>query len=159
MNTPPPSVQEALGTAGCPAEIHHGPRVYKVGHPDQRAKARLEQLVAQHARREVLELGGTAAEWLDRVEQGAYRTRGPGWLHVVQSPAGAVLFLLSLMREHHPDMTADEVTAVASAEPEQVKAALGVVAGPFFELVLADLSPDQRAAAVAEAMRTFTSAT
>lgn len=143
----PVGYQQSLGAAGVPAEIHAGDRVYKVGHPTQRAKGRLEELVAQQARRDILRFGGSAADWLDRVEAGDYATLRPGWNRVMQSPAAGSLFLLSLLREHHPDATADDAARLDKAEPEQVRAALARVVPPFFELVLADvpLPPAEKA--------------
>ena len=155
----PVSVQHLLGSTGAPAEIHVGPTVWKVGHPDQRAKARLEELVTQFARRE-LAANGAIDQWVARVEEGAYRTRADGWSRVMRGPSADCLFLLSLLREHHPNASLADAESLAAGEPEQVRAAIVRVAPAFFGLVLADLSlpPAEKERAIAEAVQMFTHA-
>lgn len=158
--TDAPGVQALLGDAGAPAEIHTGSgdaaRVWKVGHPTQKAKAVLEELVTQHARKALLATGDPNAlsAWLDRVEAGEYRTLRPGWVRVTRGPDGGALFLAALLRTHHPDATPADAAALAEAEPEQVKAATLRVAPQLFRLLAesAGLPPETVRAVAAEAM-------
>ena len=152
------TAQQMLGGAAGPVEIHTKDRVWKVGHPSQTAKGRLEELVAQHARREILRLGGTAAEWREAVEAGHYATRNPGWLRVMSSPTSPALYLLSLLREHHPDITQAEVQALVEAEPDQAEAAFVRVCPDFLRAVLVGLPAADVEQAVREGVAAMTDA-
>ena len=155
------SIQDVLGAAGeCP-QVRHGDRVYKLGFPTQRAKARIEELVAAQAVREVLDLKpalppAAYAELTDGVRADvaakAHRTGGPLWARVLNGPGGQNIFLLAFFRENHPDVTADEVDALAAHHPEEVNAALLRVLPDFFEIVGAALkaTPEQVAALKAQ---------
>lgn len=149
-----------LGAAGACPEIPVNGRVWRLGHPTQRAKAELEKLAVQQATDRVLELrpaldppayAAVFAGLMSQIQRGHFKTWGAGWQEVVFDPANAHLFLLSLLRECHPEATADDVAALAEAEPDRVQAALAQVVPGFFEVTLAGmrLTPDQRAAAVA----------
>ena len=139
------------------AEIVCGGRTWKVGAPDQDAKARLERLAAKSALDGVRELKGTLdpaayQEVFGEVTRNLknYKTWQPGWQAVVMSPAGHHLFLLSLIQGPHPDATEDDVLAVFAQAPEEVAAALARVLPDFFTLLTAPLRRHLRPAELAK---------
>ena len=145
----PPSVQNTLGAAGACPEIPLDGRVWRVGHPTQRAKAALEEFAASAAVNEVLSLKGVLpaaayselwAQTARDVQGRSFRTWGPGWQRVVFDPLNAHLFLWSLLRECHPDATEADAKRLMAAEPERVSLALARVVPDFFRLLLAGLS-------------------
>lgn len=155
-----PGIQAQLGAAGaCPVVRWRG-KPYKVGHPTQEAKARLEELAAQAAvaRVEALEgkVGAAAFARMtdrvcDRVAANEYVTWAAGWQEVVWRDGGA-LFLLSLLHEHHPELTPADAAAMKAECAAQYGAALARVLPGFFELLLGELEapPERKARARAE---------
>ena len=150
-----PGVQTLLGAAGACPEIPHQGKVWRIGHPTQRAKAVLEELAVAKATAEIRALKNVVpadayselfAELTTRISAGDFRTWGTGWQRIVFGGVNAHLFLLSLLREHHRDATEDDARSLAANEPEQVQAALVRVVPGFLSLLLAGLplSPDQR---------------
>ena len=151
-----PSVTTMLGAAGACPEIRHDGKNWKIGHPTQRAKACLEQLAVASAFDEVEALEATLSpqryqkayrELLASVAAREYKTWGPGWQRVVWGPMSAQLFLLSLLRENHPDATEDDALTLAGAEPGRVSLALAQVIPSFLALLLSDrkdVTPEQR---------------
>lgn len=155
------SAQQVLGAAAGPAEVRTADgTVWRFGHPTQKSKPRIERLVAQHARAQLLNVGVAESVWLEKVQAGEYSVMGPGWLAVGRSPAFGVLVMQSLLQEHHPDVTPDEVKALAAAEPGQTQAAIAQVAPGFFALLLADapIPREQKDAILAAAVAALTSA-
>ena len=73
------------------------------------------------------------------------------WAEVMAGPDGGTLFLLALLREHHPTLTAADARRVAAAEPERVGAALERVTPSFLAAVAreAGATADQTAALLA----------
>lgn len=141
---PVPSVQQLLGSAGEPAAIVHAGKTYRLGHPDQRAKARLEQLVARQARENLLAAGVPEVEWVRQATAGEFRTLRAGWSAVLSGENAAVLTLLAQLQEHHPDLTADDVRDLIAAEPGQVNVAVMETTPDFLRVLLANLPADQR---------------
>lgn len=151
-----PSVTTMLGAAGACPEIRHDGKTWKIGHPTQRAKACLEQLAVASAFDEVEALEATLPpqryqkayrELLASVAAREYKTWGPGWQRVVWGPMSAQLFLLSLLRENHPDATEDDALTLAGADPGRVSLALAQVIPSFLALLLSDrkdVTPEQR---------------
>jgi hypothetical protein len=140
-----PGIGTMLGAAGACPEIDLKGNRWKIGHPTQRAKAVLEELAVAKAVAEIRRLKGilppdayaeTFAELTSRIAAGDYRTWGGGWQRVVLAPGNSHLFLLSLLREHHPQASEDDARALALGEPEQVGAALARVVPGFFSLLL-----------------------
>lgn len=138
---PRPSAADLLGAAADPPAVVDGPTAWKVGHPTQRAKARLEDMTAAVAVRETLALkphlsaDEFAPLWADvqaDIRNREYRVGGRRWLEAVRSPGWAVLLLTALVREHHPDATEDDVRGLMDREPEQVQAAVARVLPDFF---------------------------
>lgn len=142
-----PTVGQVLGAAGACPEVEYAGRVWRVGFPTQRAKARLEELFAAQALAEVKALegvldpadyAGELAAVRDAVRSKQYRTWAPGWVAAMNGPEAGTLFLLSLLRENHPDATAADARALAENRADEVNAAVDRVAAPFFETVAAD---------------------
>lgn len=138
-----------LGQHGACPVVTWKKQEYKIGFNTQSAKARFEELVRSHVVRQAIqtkrEIGGVDGDEAyavvqDKLDRGHYRTLNPGWLAVLDSPDGAVLFLQSLLQAAHPDMNRDDVAALAHDEPEQVRAALVVAAPSFFDAVLASVN-------------------
>lgn len=161
----PAGIGDVLGAAGACPEVVSGATVWKVGHPTQKAKAALEELAASkavanvRAMRDVLPAEDYAEMWDETradLQAGAFKTWQKGWKRVVMGGGGEHLFLLALLREHHPKATEADALALAAEEPEQVAAALARVV-PGFLSVLLDGVPipparrDQLKAAILEA--------
>ncbi len=152
------SVQNLLGDAGACPEIEWNGKRWKIGHPTQGAKGCLEELVAAKAVAEVKAIKGVLpaddyAEMfkalLSRITTGYYRTFFPGWIEQTTGGGGAVLFLLSLLRERHPDATEADAVGLAGERGDEVQAALARVVPSFFEMLVASathIPPDQKAA-------------
>lgn len=152
----PPSVGVMLGAAGPCPEVEHGGRAWKVGHPTERARVELERLAVQVASRSIYELEAAlppqefkkASETFVRaVSAKRYKTWGEGWQEIVFSPENLHLFLLSLLRQNHPDATEDLAQELISACRLQVSVALAQVLPDFIKLLLRAhkmLTPEQR---------------
>lgn len=159
-------VQQALGAAGaCPEIIWQG-KVWRLGHPTQRAKAVLEELGAAAALANVRHL---PEDDPDRravrkaVSTGSYRTFNPGWQETVGSPGTQHLFVLALFRETHPEMTEEQLFGLMAECPDDLRLGLARVVPDFFRLLLADprVPPRMRPAleaGLAEVERTILSA-
>lgn len=151
-----PSVSTMLGSSGACPEIRLNGKVWKVGHPTGRAKACLEQLAVASAFAEVEALQGALPapsyqkayrELLASVAAREYKTWGPGWQRVVWGEMSAQLFLLSLLRENHPEATEEDALTVAAGAPEQVSLALVQLIPNFITLLLSerkDVTQEQR---------------
>ncbi len=147
-----PTIQQMTGRVGPTVTV--GSKVYRFGFNDQDAKARLEELIRSHVVREGLRmkrvLGGQDGEdhytaVVDRLDAGYYGTLSPGWVKTLASETGTLLFVLSLLQEHHPQMTAEDARAVWVAEPEQCQAALRVIAPDFFRAVARQVAAEKGA--------------
>lgn len=154
QNDPAPSVQQVLGAAGAPATVRYKGKAYKLGHPTQAAKARLEELAADTAVARVEAMEGRVkpatfdkmvTHVTGRIERGEFNTWKPGWQEVVWDD-GAALFALSLFREFHEDMSPEFARELVTGAGWQYRAALARVLPDFFDLLLAgrdDLTPEQ----------------
>lgn len=137
------SVQQMVGYP--PKLLKVDGETYKIGFNDQDAKGRLEEIIGAkvwdrvYAEAERMK-PATAERHIARHEQlfasGHYATGGPGWNAEIMSPAGAVLFFLSLLQEHQPDMTPEEAARLFNLEPLRCKHAIAAVAPDFFTAVL-----------------------
>jgi hypothetical protein len=141
-----PGLGVVLGSAGSPAEIHHAGRVWKLGHPDQRAKERLEKLVAKVALDDVRRLKDVLdpdayAEAFGQVTGNlrAYKTWREGWQKIIGDPGNGHLFLWALLLEHQPGATESDVLDVARGSPGEVAAALSQVLPPFLRMLAAEV--------------------
>lgn len=139
---------------GLPAQFEHAGTVYKVGPPNQFAKATLEELLAGAAVDNVTALKSvlSPAEYTEArdaivraVGSGLYRTGTKGWLEALQTPDGMTAFTLSLFRVNHPNMTRAECVALVAAAPEAVNAALARVVPDFFKFLLPGLTAEHLA--------------
>lgn len=156
----------SLGDAGSCPTIKMPSKTWSVGHPTQRAKGELELLVAQVAlaNLEKMQRVLSKAKYLEKcaaldakIEGGHHQTWGSLWTSVNSGPDGNNLFLLSLLRERHPEAELSDAIAMYSDEPRQVKLALAIVVPSFFALLVAHLplSPEERAAKTAVAVQQF----
>jgi hypothetical protein len=145
-----PSVQQILGL---PAEIKVGEKVWKLGPPNQRAKAILEELFAGDAVEEAMRLERSMppAVWqkhdrmvLARIDAKEYATGGDGWLAKFGSPATQHLFVLSLFRVNHSDMTAEDLKKVSEVAGPKLEAALVRQVPGFFDVLFPNMTPEQR---------------
>lgn len=155
---PPRAPRHVAGVqqvAATPPTVHHDGRVWRLGFNTQDAKGRLEELFRSHVVRDAIKtkrlLGGADGDEHYRLtdtllKQGYYKTFAKGWVELLNSPEGALLYVLSLLQEHHPDTTADEVAALLAAEPEQVEAAVLAVSPDFFEAVAVQMKATPGAA-------------
>lgn len=136
-----PSVGDVLGAAGASPTIPCNGKVWKLGHPTQAAKDRLEKLVVAEALENVkaaetgvLEIDKANRESLfAAIRQRKFRTGGEEWVQTFSRPEGQVMFALSLLQEHHPDATAADVLELLTDAGDAFAAALlQVVPGFFF---------------------------
>ena len=159
-----PGVGAVLGAAGACPEILCGGKLWRVGHPTQAAKSRLEDFAAATAIAEVRALktvlppDAYADAWKDTladVQAKQFRTWGAGWRRVVFDPQNFHLFFLTLLRENHPEATEADAKALLADEPELVAAALARVVPDFFTVLLVGvrLTLDQQAAVAAAIAR------
>lgn len=139
-----PGVQQMLAHPG-PA-VPCGGRVWRLGFNTQDAKARLEELFRGHLLAGARRLGDPdeARAVRDDVLNGVYRTFQPGWLRTLNSPAGGDLFVLSLLQEHHPDATADDVLGLKAEAGDALEDALRVVVPDFFRALAAQWAAENR---------------
>lgn len=146
-----------LGAAGGSPEIPFNNKIWKIGHPTQRAKETLERLAVAKATAEIMALKGAVdaqayAELFEShkrdITSGSYRTWGDGWQRVTFAPQNAQLFLLSLLRENHPEATELDAKTLALGAREEVEIALAQVVPGFFSMLLEEmpLPPEQKAA-------------
>ena len=157
------SIGAALGAAGAAPVVAHAGKVWTVGHPTQRAKTELEQLVVQASQQALDDLKPALrpAQWeAKRVELDAqlfgrhWQTWGSLWSTVTNGPQGFPLFLLSLARPHHPEMTVADAEALWANANRACRLALMVVVPDFFDLLAAYLPADDAGKrALAEQMR------
>lgn len=164
----PPSIGDVLGAAGACPEIELRGKRWKVGHPTQRAKDRLEKLVVslcwesiKAAQCGVPELDERlVADFTKAVRNREYRTGGAGWAEAFGRPEGQVAFALSLLQEHHPEATADDAVALMSEKGDEFNVALAQVVPGFFGVIAADLKmpPEKREAWVREKAAAFLAA-
>jgi hypothetical protein len=138
-------IGDVLGDAGSLPEIEYGGKVWKVGKATQRAGDCLVQLTIRAAMREIQALKGIIdpadyREMFDdftvAVQKGAYRTWGDRWSAMSSGMDGTVRFLLSLLRERHPDATEAEALALMVNCGDEVKVAFAQVLPPFLFLLL-----------------------
>lgn len=161
----PESLSHVMGSAADPPEIPYAGKLWKVGAPDQAAKQRLEKLVQAASLEEVRRLKDVLppAAYQEAFAEATrslpdYRTWGAGWQRLVNDPAHAHLFLLSLLRGPQPWAAEGDARGMSRDAAEEVRAALALVTPGFFETLLADaldrLPPgEQREAVAAETGR------
>lgn len=139
-------VGPALGGKGAPCpEITFCGVNWKVGWPTQEAKLWHELLVAKHAEDEELamakvrtpeELAGRLRRLEMDVRAGQHRVFGAIWSATVDGPDGMPLFLLSLLKEHHPKATFADAKVLWGACTREVRSALAQVIPPFAAILI-----------------------
>jgi hypothetical protein len=136
----PPSVGDVFGAAGACPEIRHGEKVWKVGHPTQAAKDRLEKLVVADAWANIKaaaigipEVDDEAVRLFhEAVRNREYRTGGKMWSAAFGRLDGNIKFYLSLIQEHHPEATEADVLELMSEKPDEFLTAMELVTPRFF---------------------------
>ncbi len=159
-----PGLQNILGDAGACPEITHKGKAWKLGHPTQRAKAALEELVTSAAVREVTAMKSylpagdyreLLAELQGAISAGSYRTWGAGWQRVIGGTDGSVMFLLSLLRERQPEAALADAWALATDCADEIGLGMVRVVPGFFALLVeaypVPLPPEKKAELVATA--------
>lgn len=161
-------VGPALGDAGpCPKITFQG-KTWTIGHPTQIAKVELELLVIEVAQANIdaFKRRNPAkyeekCKLLDlQIEGGHHKTGGELWAIVNNGPDGQPLFLASLLKEKHPEVTLDDARGMFRREQRQVRRALALVVPAFFEILADDLplTPEDREAKRAEMAAEFLTA-
>jgi hypothetical protein len=150
-------VSHALGGPGPTILERSTGKTWRLGFDNPNAQARLEELVRGHVLREGLRnqaaLGGAEGRAAyDRAEEklrdGYYWTHAEGWSALLKTPAGGVLYLLALLRRHHPEATEADAIRLLAEEPQQAHAALDAISPSFWAALT--LKPEADAATVAE---------
>lgn len=157
---PVPGVQQMTASPGPILTV--GDETYRLGFNDQDAKGRLEALIADYiwakVDRDKAAMPPKRAEAHEEryqalFDRGHYDTLGRGWQTVIASVDGVSLFLLSLLQEHHPELTLTDARRLFLADPGRCKRAIGAIASDFFTAVLSQLGAAENAdlaAAVSE---------
>lgn len=151
----PPAVGDVLGPAGACPEIVHNGKTWKIGHPDQAAKDRLEKLVVADAWANVKAAligddehdAELKASYQESVRNREYRTGGKLWAKAFGRVDGQVLFYLSLIQANHPDATSQDVLSLMADKPDEFLTAIELVTPRFFFVAAAamGLPPDKQA--------------
>jgi hypothetical protein len=134
-----------LGSAApCPT-ITYKEKVWQVGWPTQRARAQMEGLVIEAARRNLASLKEflppdeyqrQEAELRAAIFSGQWKTGGDLWQTVVQGRDSNTVFLLSLLREKHPEATWDVAEGMWADAPEAALEAFARVVPNFLPLLV-----------------------
>lgn len=140
-----PAITDAIGDAGHPLSVESGGGRWTFGFPTQAAKDRLEKLVFGEEKRIVLAQESILppAKFEARVdklavqsEERQFATGGVLWLKHAVGPGGMVLWVQSLLMEHHPQVTKAEVAKLLTENRHEVRLALSVIVPPFFAWAL-----------------------
>lgn len=162
----PKRVGAVAPMVGAPPLVHESAtgKVWRVGFNTQDAKGRLEQLVRSHVLRGALAdrkaLGGKEGEEVydlarAKLDGGHYITFAPGWREVVDSISGGILYLQSLLQEHHPEATDADALRLLVNEQEQAQAAIVAISPDFFVAMAVQMGvrPEDSAGAAAAIVR------
>ena len=166
-----PTTQSILGSDGVPAEFEHKGVTYKLGHPDQRAKARYEEAVVQAKARELgallkrnLVTPALYAERMEvlggRLDRGEQAAGGALWAEYTlgdKAATGAALWVWCLLVEHQPAVTVAEAAALLNECGPLLDLAVRRVLPAFFADAGAaiGLTPGQIADLLAAAAEAF----
>jgi hypothetical protein len=136
------SITDVLGDAGPPVTVTDpAGKVWTVGFPTQRAKARYEQLVLDREKKIVLaqkailppdDYERRVDKLAEQVNERAFVTGKPLWLKHATTPVGWLVWVQSLLAEHHPDVTFEQTRELLGTTADDVRLALGLVVPSFF---------------------------
>jgi hypothetical protein len=152
LDVQPEGAVAALGAAVAPPEVVAAGKAWKVGHPTQEAKAELEKLVVQVAEKNLADLRGVVsdrkfaaleAKLDDAILSRQWQTWGALWTEVCNGPLSFPLFILSLMKPHHPQASVADAEALWVNENRACRNALVVVLPGFFDHLAASLPADE----------------
>ncbi len=149
-----PPLSAVLGAAGAPFEIDHGGRTWRVGHPTRRAADAFNKLVKadalRQAQQEDAEFPGLGAveQFRRDVTAKHYQPGGRLWAELATGHRANALYLLALLREHHPEAAVADAEGLIRDTPAAVAVALEEVTPPFFDLLATTegMPPDRGAA-------------
>lgn len=137
-------VGAVLGDAGGPVAFDWSGKTYTLDHPTQKAKEALEVLVLEQAEddyQRFLSLGpkfaNRAADLDAQIFGRQWATWGKLWVSYSSGPDGAPLFLLSLLRAAHPELTLSDARLLWNAQPRGLRLALARVLPDFFTRLVA----------------------
>jgi len=144
-------------------EIENNGKKWTIGKPTRTAKEEFETFITQQAWNEIAALreivpeafSEAKSEFVRLAGSKEYRAGGKAWMAAFHGPDGDALFLLSLLKEHHPDATLNDARGLMFDKPEDVEAALAVMVPGFFEFVagLPDTPPAMRRVLLATAQK------
>lgn len=146
-NPAPPAaaMTDVLGEAVRPLSVTHDGVVWKFGFPTQAAKARYEQLVFEREKETVLrqksflskeDFQERCDKLSQQIEQRQFATGQPLWMKYSISLEGYILWIQSLLAEHHPGVTFEQVVGVLEGKADEVRLVLGAIVPSFFEWTL-----------------------
>lgn len=169
MSEPFHGVGLELGDAGPAPVVTYRKKSWKVGFPTQKAKAELEGLTIIAARRNLAqskpyfdaESYKREEEMLRAAIQGGYwKTWGSLWQSVNSGPDSNTLFLLSLLKQNHPEATWEDAEGMWAEEAEQVKDAMAQVIPSFYAILVKAMpgTPENRAEILAKSVAEFLTA-
>lgn len=142
---PPVGMTDVLGEAIQPLTVESGGQVYRVGFPTQAAKGRYEQLVFEREKATVLrqkaflppeDYQARCDKLSEQIEGRQFATGQPMWLKYASSGAGWVMWVQSLIDQHHPGITFEQVVKLLEAKGDEVRLVLAAVVPSFFEWTL-----------------------
>lgn len=142
-------------------------KTWRLGFNDQDAKAALEELFRAFViRREdatARSLGASGDDYWDKrvqpkLDAGHWTTFQPGWVAMMRTQEGIVMFVQSLLLKNHPDVSAAETLRLFADSPRQLTAAVEVIAPDFFAAVAVQMGANpsearKAAAAFADSLR------
>jgi hypothetical protein len=147
------SVGDVLGAAGEPATIDWNGKTYKLAPLTYGAVTRTEMLVAKSVSAELESMRGELpdgqfrrleADLTAKLLGRAHRAGGALFTEVMSSADGQVMYLLALLREHHPDATETDARRMMADVPDRVERAILLVTPDFLRLVAATKGADPR---------------
>jgi hypothetical protein len=160
---PDPGIGPALGDAGAHPTVTLDGKTWTVGHPTQKAKSELELFVIAAAKKNLADLRPTMseAEWVQEQEElrlqlygRAWQTWGKLWAALTNGPLGDALFLASLLKDQHPEVTLDAAERLWLGANDDCRLALSIVVPDFFALLVMYLPANETSKrALAERMR------
>lgn len=142
---PVAAMADFVGDAVKPLTVTSGGTTWRVGLPTQAAKARYEQLVferekdlvmRQKAFLPVADFQARCDALARQLEDRQFATGQPLWLKYASSGEGWVMWLQSLLAEHHPEVTFRQVVDLLKDKGDEVRLVLAAVVPNFFAWAL-----------------------
>lgn len=150
-DVPNVGIGAALGDAGAAPVVVLDGKTWTIGYPTQRAKSELEMLVVQVAQQNLEDLKAVLkpvqfatlrGELDEKLLARVWQTWGELWSAVTNGPLGFPLFLLSLAKPFHPEMTVAIAETLWQRANPACRLALKVVVPDFFNMLTSFLPAD-----------------